>query len=417
MPTAPGESATQVASADSARMPLTIVVAIACLSLAALGSSASLRVNDALLPRLAEEFSIDLGTAAQATSIFAVAYGVAQLFFGPMGERYGKYRVIGWGCMGAAVSSALCGFAWDFSTLRAMRALAGLSAAAIIPLSMAWIGDVVPYQSRHHVLARFLIGQIVGLSAGTWLGGYAADHWNWHVPYWALGVHFLLIGVAVLASNRTLPAHARATRPLGASALRGIASEFVQVLRVPWARAVLTCVFLEGIVLYGPFAFLAAHFSRSYGISLSAAGSMMMVYSLGGFAFAVASRHLVGSLGEAGLVRTGGSMLAASLLVLAFAPTWQWAVPSTFAAGMGFYMLHSTFQLNATQMAPERRGSALSSFAFCFFVGQSIGVYGSGIAVDRVGTRNVISCGAIALLVLSFAFARMRSRLPSPKAA
>jgi hypothetical protein len=36
-----------------------------------------------------------------------------------------------------------------------------------------WIGDVVPYEHRQAVLARFLIGQIIGLTAGVWLGGFA----------------------------------------------------------------------------------------------------------------------------------------------------------------------------------------------------------------------------------------------------
>ena len=49
----------------------------------------------------------------------------------------------------------------------------------MIPLSMAWIGDVGPYEHRQPTLARFLIGQILGLSTGVWLGGFAADHFSW----------------------------------------------------------------------------------------------------------------------------------------------------------------------------------------------------------------------------------------------
>jgi len=56
--------------------------AVACLSLAAFGSGISLRVNDALLPRLAQEFGIGLGQAAQVISFFAIAYGLAQLLRG-----------------------------------------------------------------------------------------------------------------------------------------------------------------------------------------------------------------------------------------------------------------------------------------------------------------------------------------------
>ena len=141
--------------------------AILCLSLGAFGSGVSLRVNDALLPRLAEQFAVPLCTAAQVISYFAIAYGLSQLLFGPLGDRFGKYRVIAWACAACAVTAVLCGLAPDFTLLTLARALAGATAAAIIPLAMAWIGDVVPYEKRQPVLARFLIGQILGLSAGV----------------------------------------------------------------------------------------------------------------------------------------------------------------------------------------------------------------------------------------------------------
>jgi MFS transporter, YNFM family, putative membrane transport protein len=54
---------------------------------------------------------------------------------------------------------------------------------------------------------------------------------------------------------------------------------------------------------------------------------------------------------------------------------WLWlAVPAIACIGLGFYMLHNTLQVNATQMAPEARGLAVSLFAFFLFTGQSLGV-------------------------------------------
>ena len=145
--------------------------AIAALSLAAFGSGVSLRVNDALLPRLAGEFGVSIGTAGRGVSFFAIAYGASQLLFGPLGDRYGKYRVVAWASMACAVATLLCALASDFTLLRWARVAAGATAAAIIPLSMAWIGDVIDYEQRQPVLARFLMGQIVGLAGGVWLGG------------------------------------------------------------------------------------------------------------------------------------------------------------------------------------------------------------------------------------------------------
>ena len=368
-----------------------------------------MRVNDALLPRLAEQFGVTLSAAAQVISYFAIAYGLSQLLFGPLGDRYGKYRVIAWACAACAFTATLCGAAPGFAQLTLARALAGATAAAIIPLAMAWIGDVVPYEKRQPVLARFLIGQILGLSAGVWLGGFAADHLNWRLPYFAIGALFAAVSVALFMLNRKLPAHARKMQPASGSALRRIVNDFGHVLAQPWARRVLVTVFLEGAFLYGPFAFIASHLHHGFGVSLSLAGSLVMLFGFGGVLYAVSSAQFVARLGEVGLVRGGGVILSAALLGVALAPAWWWAIPSCLFAGLGFYMLHNTLQINATQMAPERRGAAVSAFASCFFLGQSAGVVLAGALADHIGTGPMIAVGALGVLVGALNFGRLRS--------
>lgn len=384
--------------------------AVLALSLAAFASGISLRLTDALLPLFAREFGITLGHAANAITAFSVAYGLSQLFFGPVGDRFGKYRVIAWACAACALTTTLCGLAQGFAQLEFARLLAGATAAAIIPLSMAWIGDVVPYDKRQPVLARFLIGQILGLSAGVFVGGFAADHLSWRVPFFGIALGYIAISAALFAINRQLPARARVLNRVEGHAVRRVVSEFGQVLARPWARVVLLTVFLEGAFLYGSFAFIATHLHEHFGLPLAAAGSTLMLYGFGGLLFAVASATLVRRLGEVGLTMVGGLLLAASLLVIGVAPIWWWALPGCFVAGLGFYMLHNTLQINATQMAPERRGAAVSAFASSFFLGQAVGVAVYGTLVARIGTGAVIATGAFGVLVVALAFSRLRAR-------
>lgn len=384
--------------------------AVLALSLAAFASGISLRLTDALLPLFAHEFEIPLGRAANAITMFSVAYGVSQLFFGPVGDRFGKYRVIAWACVACALTASLCGLAQGFAQLEIARLLAGATAAAIIPLSMAWIGDVVPYDRRQPVLARFLIGQILGLSTGVFVGGFAADHLSWRVPFFGIGIGFVAISIALFAVNRRLPAHARAVNRVAGHAVRRVVTEFAQVLARPWARVVLLTVFLEGAFLYGAFAFIATHLHERFGLPLAAAGSTLMLFGFGGLLFAIASAPLVRRLGEVGLTLHGGLLLGGSLLAIGVAPVWWWAAPACFIAGLGFYMLHNTLQINATQMAPERRGAAVSAFASSFFLGQAVGVATDGLLVARIGTGAVIASGAVGVLMVALTFSRLRAR-------
>lgn len=388
-------------------------LAVPLLSLAAFGSGISLRMTDPMLPLLASDFGVSLGDASLVVTVFAVAYGLSQLFFGPLGDRYGKYFVVACGSFACAIGAILCGLAPGFGALLLARLLAGATAAAIIPLSMAWIGDVIPYGERQPVLARFLIGQILGLSAGVLIGGLAADAHIWRLPFFLVALIFLAVGAALLSLNRRLPPHARQVHRVEGARLRRMVAEFRQVVVRPWARLVLLCVFLEGAFLYGAFAFIASHVHRTYGLSLSAAGALVMLFGFGGFLFAVLSRLLVQRLGETGLSLWGGICLAASLLAIGIAPVWWWAIAGCFMAGLGFYMLHNTLQINATQMAPERRGAAVSAFASCFFLGQSAGVGIAGMLVERIGTGNVMVIGAAGVLAVALGFSRKLPERPA----
>lgn len=392
--------------------PTIPAIAVPLLSLAAFGSGISLRVTDPLLPQLAKEFSVSVGDASLVITVFSIAYGLSQLFFGPLGDRYGKYFVIACAAFACAVTATFCALAAGFTSLLAARLLAGATAAAIIPLSMAWIGDVVPYEQRQPVLARFLIGQILGLSTGVLIGGLAADAQQWRLPFFLVALIFAVVGAGLLSLNRRLPQHAKRVRAVEGSALLHMLAEFRQIAVLPWARLVLVTVFLEGAFLYGPFAFIATHMHHVHALSLTSAGALIMLFGLGGFAFAIASSMLVRRLGETGLSLWGGIFLAAALLAIGIAPAWWWAIPGCFLAGLGFYMLHNTLQINATQMAPERRGAAVSAFASCFFLGQSVGVGIAGRLVERAGTANIMALGALGVLAVALRFSlRLRSKL------
>jgi predicted MFS family arabinose efflux permease len=324
-----------------------------------------------------------------------------------MGDRFGKYRVIAFGCLACALTTLSCAWSPSFGLLLLGRTLAGATAAAIIPLSMAWIGDVVAYERRQPVLARFLIGQILGLSGGVLLGGYAADHLAWRTPFLLIALIFLVTGGSLWWLDRRLPPQARQLRRVQGYALARMVAEFGHILALPWARVILCTVFAEGAFLYGAFAYMVSHIHQVHGLSLSVAGEVVMLYGLGGLLFALGAPLLVRRLGEAGLCKWGGILVAGAFLIVALADAWWWSAPACFLAGLGFYMLHNTLQINATQMAPERRGAAVAAFASCFFIGQSVGVAANGQLIALVGTTGIIVLGALGVFAVSWNFARL----------
>lgn len=384
--------------------------AIVALSVAAFGSGMSMRVMDPMLVRLASDFAISIGMASWSVTVFGVAYGFSQLLFGPLGDRYCKVKVVAFGSVACSLTALFCACAQDFSWLLIGRVLGGATAASIIPLAMAWIGDVVAYGKRQAVLAKFLIGQILGLSAGVLVGGFCADFLNWRIPFFIIATWFALIGLYLGFHSKRLPDYTHVVQLGEGSGIARLLGEFQKVLTTPWARQVLLTVGLEGAAVFGALAFVPVHLHTTHGLSLSSSGALVMLFGLGGLAFAFQSRRWIGVFGEVRLIQTGALIMCVSLISLGWLPLWWLAMPACFLFGLGFYMMHNTLQINATQMAPERRGAAVAAFASCFFLGQSSGVAISGATLTTVGTPFILTFAGLMLLLVGLHFAIQREQ-------
>ncbi|MGQ7246697.1 MFS transporter [Halomonas sp. V046] len=396
--TDPGDAAVEAGGRSSSGVddPTPVIVLLA---LAAFCASATQRVLDPMLPRLAEAYATSLTAASWTITAFAIVYGCLQLVLGPSGDRFGKLRVIALFCLVAALGSALSALSGSLGGLIAARMLAGVGCAAVIPLAMAWIGDNVPYEKRQPVLARFLIGQVFGLACGQMFGGIAAEQLYWQWP-------FLVYTGLFAAASALLWYRAGRHEHRQVCARESLATSLGHVLSAPWARVVLVTVFFEGATVFCGFAFVASHLHLVGGIALTEAGLIMMAFAGGGLSFALLARALVPRLGEEGLCRTGGVLIALAIAAICVWPTVGVAIIGCYLFGLGFYMLHNTLQTHATQMAPARRGTAVALFATAFFTGQSVGTAVGGVVIGLTGTSAALSLAAIGVLPVALIFAR-----------
>lgn len=379
--------------------------AVFLLSLAAFASAASLRATDTLLPLLATEFSVTAGGAASVVTAFAVSYGLLQTVYGPLGDRYGKYLMVCATTLASALGTYACAVAPTLDTLILARFAAGATVGALIPLSMAWIGDVVAYHQRQALIARFLLGQILGTAFGQSVAGVLAEHFGWRAIFVVLAALYLIVGALLLLELRRNPITRRSAGDAKVTILSGLA-RMAGLLALPWVRIVVGTVFLEGMMMFGSIAFIPAHLQQRFSLGPAASGAMVGAYAVGGVAYALSAKRFVAGLGESGLAAGGGLVLAAGYLALAYAPVAWASVPGIVLIGVGFYMLHNTLQVNATQMAPEARGAAVSLFALCLFTGQSVGVWLAGKVVDAYGTQPVFVAVSLGLALLGWRFRR-----------
>ena len=387
---------------------------ILLLSFATFSSMTAQRICDAMLPELARVFSVSLGQAAAVISVFAVTYGAAQLVYGPLGDRLGKYRIVTLATFGCSVGSLLAVFASSLDMLLFARFLMGLGAAALIPLAMAWVGDTVPTENLQEMLTRTGLGSTLGLVMGQLLGGLLTDALGWRWCFVFMTVLFTLVGtllcrdlrrqgLTLLSASGALPG--APSEAAQASARHGFVKQALLILTGPWSRIILLMSMVEGVVGFGVLAIWATHLHQRLGLSLSLAGAIVALYGLGGMLYMALGRRLIRSFGQQRLVLVGGAIVGVCACVLAFTPHWLLAVPASLLAGFGFFMFHNTMQANATNMAPGARGTAVSLFASSLFLGQSIGVVLAASLMDRIGSGTVIALGGAVMALEGVVFA------------
>jgi predicted MFS family arabinose efflux permease len=383
--------------------------AVLLLSFAAFASASALRAADPLLPLIAGDFGTTPGSAAAVITGFAVSYGLFQLVNGPLADRIGKYRMVFLITAISAVGNLACALAPSLATLVIARFLTGATVGAIVPLAMAWIGDAVAYEQRQLVLARFLVGHMLGVAFATTASGFLGERYGWQAMFYLLTVLYAVTALLLYLELRSNP-QTRA-QPIDATPLAEAFRRMAGLTRLPWVRVILATVFMEGALFYGALAFVALYAHQRFGLSLGASGAVAASFAAGGLLFAAAAGRLLPRVGEAGLVVVGGGLMALGFLALAAAPAPGWAVPCVGVLGAGNTMMHNTLLVHATQTAPATRGAALAIFACSLFTGQSVGVWLASHAVDAGAAQAVFVTSAIGLLLLALDFRRRLAKL------
>jgi predicted MFS family arabinose efflux permease len=109
-------------------------------------------------------------------------------------------------------------------------------------------------------------------------------------------------------------------------------------------------------------------------------------------------------------MRAGGVVIMAGMAMAAFAPSWPLETAAFAIVGLGFYMLHTGIQTEATELAPQARGSAVALHAFSLFLGMALGPVLYGLAIPWLGAPLAVLIGGAVVMAWAFAIAG-RARL------
>ncbi len=380
-------------SVEQRRLLLALVGAIFMINLDA-------RVVTPLLPTIASDFRTTVSAAGVLVTAYVLPYGLFQLVYGPLADRFGKVRIVAVAMIFFSVGTALCGLPPSLPAIVALRFLTGVAAAAVFPLTLAYVGDTVPYVRRQETIALLATSSAAAAAFSTAAGGLIAAVVSWRLVFPIFGVISGVVTIVLLLLRRS---EIRTTPPMPRPRMR---ETFGAALRAPRMLPLLLLVCAEGAIYNGAFIYLGGFLNERFALGALAIGLVLAGAGVAQLGAARLLARLVRRFGERRLILGGGGLMGAAYISAVAMPSWPLFLLPVCCAGAGFVLCHSTLQTRATETFPASRGTAVALFAFSLFLGNGLGAIVVGLAVDGFGyTATLIGSG---LLLWAFALAAAR---------
>lgn len=366
------------------------------------------------LPTLAQAFATDAARVQLTLSVFLAGFAVAQLFYGPLSDRYGRRPIMLFGLVLYLVSSVACMLATSIDALILARFFQALGACAGPVLGRAIVRDVYGPVQAARVLAYISGAMAIAPMIGPLLGGWLTVWFGWRANFAALS----LFSAVQVTATFLLLGESNAHRDPGATRPRQILGNFGELLSARLYLGYLLCFSFSYAALFSFISGSSFVLIELYGLSPQWYGASFGFVVTGYISGTMASGKLTLRLGPPRMVLMGAFLgtaagtLMAALALLEVHSVWAILLPMfAFMVATGLVMPNAIG--GALAPYPKMAGSAS---ALMGFVQMSLSA-GVGIAVGHAYAGTAIPmAGAIALcgwMVLASYFLLVRRSVPA----
>jgi DHA1 family bicyclomycin/chloramphenicol resistance-like MFS transporter len=336
------------------------------------------------LPGLTHELGAQMSQAQLTLTALLLAFGLSQLVWGPLSDRFGRRPVLLLGMAAYVVASVGGALSTNIEALIVWRILQGAAMGAGVMCARAIVRDLYQPTEGASVMSKGLSGLGIIACATAPLGGLLTALFSWHAALLALAVFgAVTLGLVAWRFEETVR-HKNPHALQWATLLR----TWLTILRNPTFLA-FTALTVGSYC--GLFTFLAASsfvFIQILGFSTTQYGLVMLCMSLVYLTGTFICRRLIPRFGVQGAVAIAGVLSATGgtamgvLALLGVQSGWAIAIPhAIFMLGHGIHQPCS--QSGAVGPFPKAAGaaSALNGFLSmiaAFGVGQWLGTHMDG---------------------------------------
>jgi EmrB/QacA subfamily drug resistance transporter len=204
---------------------------------------------------------VDLGGSIESlewtVNAYTLAFAVLLITGAALGDRFGRKRMFVLGLGIFTVASATAALAPSIDALIAARAVQGLGAAIVLPLTLTLLSEAFPAEKRGAALGIWAGVSGLGVALGPFVGGAVVEGIAWQWIFWLnvpIGIVLLPLAAARLTESRgpartlDLPGLA-----LAGTGLFGLTFGIVRATALGWTSTTVTASIAAGVALLAAF--------------------------------------------------------------------------------------------------------------------------------------------------------------------
>src|SRR6202453_672298 len=198
-----------------------------------------LTVLNLALPTIANDLHASTSDLQWFSDSYSLVLAAAMLPAGLLGDRFGRKKVLLIALVLFGASSAACAYAVNTGELITARAVLGIGAAAIFPLSLSVIPVLFAPEERQKAIAIMASATFISFPTGPIVGGYLLDNFWWGSVFL---INVPIVVLALIAVFFLLPESRSGQRPgfdpigvvLSSAGLTGLTYGFIEAGQNGW---------------------------------------------------------------------------------------------------------------------------------------------------------------------------------------
>ena len=338
-----------------------------------------------LIPSLSIEFHASTDFLGLLVPAYMLPYGISTLFYGPISDRFGRKAVILTLLGLMVVMIAGVATANTVPQMMVWRLLGGAITGGTVPIALALLGDIFPYEQRGRPLGWIFGCAAGGMAFGSTLGAFLNPIIGWRWEFLITAALTAVVLAYAVRLRRYLEGEIVA-QPLSPG--KAIAGYWELLTGARGARTY-AYILLNSMFHSGVYSWLGLYFFQRYHLGDKGIGLALLGYGIPGMLFGPFFGHLADRVGRKRIIPLG--ILIGALAGAAFIPRAPllWPVAITAVLSLGYDMSHPLLAGISTSLNPSRRGLAMGLNSFSLFSGFGLGAlafepllkYGFGAAL------------------------------------